>query len=412
MNLKFIFSTLNFTILNENDVIRFIWRKAPNILKELAIWLIIRYAVPSRRKSPGNIDDIEQPSDRKLMVFGNFRGGGGISRSAERYCERQSILQCNPVLVDTTDATCQPNRKGCTFSTLTLQEAREYTAPATIVIHLNPPHFLLALARLGKKFLSNKRIVAYWAWELQKLPMVWRCCLDVVDEIEVPSTFTKDIISKYTAKPVRVVPPVGQLAAFNSDRKSFGTTGKLRCLFIFDLASSMERKNPEGAIKAFCSAFTPIEGELTIKVLSPHASPAAMQKLYECEKKIPHLHVISEWLTDSQLDTLYRKHDVYLSLHRSEGFGSTIFEATRKGLYVVATGWSGNMDFMRGDKVFPVPCVLKDVPHSVEQQLGICGAQWAHADTDAAARILQQIFTIVFPGRTLCNSSLQKGDIN
>jgi len=394
-------------------VFRYIWRNAPNLVREFAIWLIIRFTVPLHRKTPDKkfVDDLQQNHNRRLMVFGNFWGGGGISRSAERYCEEEAAQRRDFVLVDTTSVTCQPKRKGSSSPILTLREARQYTAPATIVIHLNPPHFLLALARLGKKFLSNKKIIAYWAWELQELPMVWRRCLAVVDEIEVPSTFTQEILSKYTSKPIRVVPPVGRLAAFNPDRRSFGTSGKLQCLFIFDLASSMERKNPEGAIKAFCSAFTPEEGELTIKVLSPHASSAAMQLLRTWEKKIPHLRVLSEWLDEAQLDALYMNHDVYLSLHRSEGFGSTIFEAMCKGLYIVATGWSGNMDFMRGDKVFPVPWVMEAVPHDVRRQLGIHGGQWALADTDAAACALQRIFTLVFPGRPLCNNILQQGAI-
>ena len=38
--------------------------------------------------------------------------------------------------------------------------------------------------------------------------------------------------------------------------------------------------------------------------------------------------------------------DIVLSLHRSEGFGLVPAEAMQLGKPVVATGWSGNMDFM------------------------------------------------------------------
>ena len=60
------------------------------------------------------------------------------------------------------------------------------------------------------------------------------------------------------------------------------------------------------------------------------------------------------------------------------------------GLHVVATGWSGNMDFMQGKLAHAVPYTL--VP--VRLDSGPCKglkARWAEADTRAAANILQTL---------------------
>ena len=46
--------------------------------------------------------------------------------------------------------------------------------------------------------------------------------------------------------------------------------------------------------------------------------------------------------------------DAYVSLHRSEGTGLTITDAMALGKPVIATGWSGNMDFMNVANSFPV----------------------------------------------------------
>jgi glycosyltransferase involved in cell wall biosynthesis len=87
---------------------------------------------------------------------------------------------------------------------------------------------------------------------------------------------------------------------------------------------------------------------------------------------------------------LYAEADVYISLHRSEGYGLTIQEAMLHGLPVIATGWSGNMEFMRGERCFVVPCTL--VPaHDPQKNYGVPGAVWAEPDVRAAASILLDV---------------------
>jgi glycosyltransferase involved in cell wall biosynthesis len=55
---------------------------------------------------------------------------------------------------------------------------------------------------------------------------------------------------------------------------------------------------------------------------------------------------IEDTLTSTDTFTLMRSLDVYASLHRSEGFGLTLAEAMWMGKPVVATGYSGNLEFM------------------------------------------------------------------
>ena len=357
-------------------------------------WTLLRIVMRARRPLPReDIGVVGFPT----LVLGNFLGGGGLSRSAVRYCERLDLEQKEYIRVDTTSAVSQPVRNENVGGIIPLAGCRAFRDPALVVVHLNPPHFLLALFRLGRDALANKRIVAYWAWELEELPPIWRLCLAAVDEIEVPSSFTQKAVARYTTKPIRVVPPFGKLKPMEAQCRSFGVSGKLRCLFIFDMASLSARKNPTAVIEAFTSAFTPKEGELTIKLLSPSVDPVTQNKLHLCQARYPHVRILEEWLDDAQLDSLYNEHDVYISLHCSEGFGSTIYEAMCKGLYVVATGWSGNMDFLQGDRVHPVPYTLERIPPDLSREFGLRDSVWAAADTRAAARALKDIYAQVFP---------------
>lgn len=356
-------------------------------------WVLIRIVMCARR--PPSREDVDIAGSPTL-VLGNFLCGGGISRSAVRYCERLDLEQKEYFRVDTTSAVSQPVRNKNAAGIIPLLDCRKFRDPALIVVHLNPPHFLLALFRLGRDVLANKRIVAYWAWELEELPPIWRLCLAAVDEIEVPSSFTQKAIARYTTKPIRVAPPFGKLKPMKVQCRSFGVSGKLRCLFIFDMASLSARKNPTAVIEVFTTAFTPEEGELTIKLLSPSADPVTLNELHQCQKRHPHVRILEEWLDDTQLDILYNEHDVYISLHRSEGFGSTIYEAMCKGLYVVATGWSGNMDFLHGDRAYPVPYTLERIPPDVAREFCLRDSVWAAADTKAAVKMLKDIYEQVF----------------
>ena len=62
-----------------------------------------------------------------------------------------------------------------------------------------------------------------------------------------------------------------------------------------------------------------------------------------------------------EMESLYAAADAYISLHRAEGFGLNLAEAMLRGLPVVATNWSGNVDFMDEDCAIMIPASLRSV---------------------------------------------------
>jgi glycosyltransferase involved in cell wall biosynthesis len=81
---------------------------------------------------------------------------------------------------------------------------------------------------------------------------------------------------------------------------------------------------------------------------------------------------------------------VFISLHRAEGFGLTIAEAMLHGLPVIATGWSGNVDFLGDQTGVPIPFRL--VAAEDPQGTYDCpDMTWADADIDAAATALRRL---------------------
>ena len=79
--------------------------------------------------------------------------------------------------------------------------------------------------------------------------------------------------------------------------------------------------------------------------------------------------------------------DAYVSLHRSEGIGLTIAEAMGLGKPVIATGWSGNTDFMDVSNAFPVGYRLVELEENVGPYHA--GEVWAEPSVEHAAELMR-----------------------
>lgn len=321
-----------------------------------------------------------------LFVCGAFRCSSGLAQSARLYARHRQQQGENVLLVDISTAMLQQRDYFPVEEPLSVSQVSAMCGCGTVVIHANPPQFQLALCQLGKNFLRNKHLVAYWAWELEAIPAVWKQALQYVDEVQVPSQFIQRALRAHTGKKISVVPH--DVPEPGRRKTAYAEGGVLRCLYIFDAASSFARKNPLAALQAFERAFAPGQAELTFKVSNSQSDAPTFTAFREACARVPGVRLLTEIMTPEAMEELYLRHDVYLSLHRSEGYGLTIREAMRYGLHAVATGWSGNMDFMQGPLAHPVPYTLAPVRMDDGPYKGL-RAHWAEADVDAAANILR-----------------------
>ena len=96
-------------------------------------------------------------------------------------------------------------------------------------------------------------------------------------------------------------------------------------------------------------------------------------------------------LPPADMSGLMAEVDIVLSLHRSEGFGLVPAEAMQLGKPVVATGWSGNMDFMNERNSVPVSFRLVPVEDPYDGAFVSDGQLWADADVGNAAEWLRRL---------------------
>ena len=234
--------------------------------------------------------------------------------------------------------------------------------------------------------------VAVWYWELEDVPAAWHDRGRDVDEVWAPTRFIADAL-RVLGKPVYPMLPAVWLSVFTPRPKAyFGfSPDRFTFLFVFDMNSRLPRKNPVALIRAFRQAFRPDEpAELAIKV-SPQGEfyPEWWHELRAAARDAG-VHLIDKNLSRDELLALMNAADAYASLHRSEGFGLTMAEAMLLGKPTVATGYSGNLDFMTPDNSYLVDytrAVIEDDTPPYPK-----GCVWAEPSVAHAAELLRRVY--------------------
>ena len=247
----------------------------------------------------------------------------------------------------------------------------------------------------GPELFANHYNIGLWFWELEMLHEHMYPALPLVHELWVSTGFLEQAFTSHTDKPVVRIPlPVprreGEPAATKAD---LGLPEAFSFLVVFDFKSLALRKNSIAAVRAFCQAFEPGEGPVLV-LKTAHASddPGGWRALDAARAGRRDIILLDANLTDEGITALVGRADCLVSLHRSEGFGLCLADAMAWGRPVVATGFSGNLEFMTEDNSYLVPHGWSHVPTSLGP-IYPAGARWAEPDIDVAAAHLRAVWT-------------------
>lgn len=247
-----------------------------------------------------------------------------------------------------------------------------------------------AFRHLGGEIARAGYKIVYPAWELPRYPDPWARELEQYDEVWAASRFSRDSFATTVRRTVlHLSLPCHPVTTRQLSRRHFGISETAYVfLFFFDLTSYIERKNPFDLLSAFAKvrAARPFADlQLVLKVNNKAADAAGFTRfLAALEPHRRHALVIDRTLRDNEVKSLVRVSDAFVSLHRSEGFGLGLGEAMYYGKPVVATGYSGNMDFMTDHTACVVGHSL--VPVREGEYPHAAGQVWAQPDVDEAAR--------------------------
>ena len=271
-------------------------------------------------------------------------------------------------------------------------------APGIRLFHLNGNEVRRTLAAFvdgqPRVFTAGHNIV-FPAWELPRYPVRWARLLDRFDEVWTASAFVDAAIRAAVSVPVFKIPNACEPHVETvSGRDDFGLPAdRYLVLYSFDLRSYFARKNPLAAIEAFrrlVQARPSASAHLVLKINGGDFDPDVIRILREAIADFgDRVSVIDRDMALDEARSLIRCADCCLSLHRSEGFGRGPAEAMFFGKPVVATGWSGNMEYMNPNVVFPVGYRL--VPVKDGEYIKSTGQVWAEPDVAEAAEVLVRL---------------------
>lgn len=244
---------------------------------------------------------------------------------------------------------------------------------------------------MGHGFFDGRHNIGLWYWEQEHFPARWHSAFDYYDEIWVPTGFIRDALSKVSPIPVRKVTYPLRVEESARDRAAFGLReDSFVFLFNFDFLSTTARKNPEGVIKAFLQAFHPAEKvTLVLKSINWEHDRMGSQRLRAMAEGRDVLFAEAH-LPGPMVGSLFASADCYVSLHRSEGLGLGMARSMYLGKPVIATGYSGNLDYMNAgnSRLIGYKMVMLEETSGPYE----AGSFWAEPDGNEAAEQMRWVF--------------------
>src|SRR5215204_4266127 len=319
-----------------------------------------------------------------VNVAGYFRAELGVGETARQVV---AALERADMPVATVGLSASASRQEHEYETDTVRP----TFPVNLIC-VNADMLPTFADQAGPGFFFDRYSIGLWWWEVSGFPERFFKAFEPLDEIWVGSHFVADAISAVSPIPVvKVTMPVSMPEIEEFDRGDLRLPEGFVFLFVFDYHSVFERKNPLALVEAFEQAFPEGSGaSLVLKCINSEHYPGEHGRLMEAAKGHRDIHVIDRYVTAAEKNAMFAGCDCYVSLHRSEGFGNTLAEAMYLGKPVIATGYSGNMEFMTPQNSYPIDCTLRPVGENSGPYPA--NGEWAEPDVGHAANLMRRVF--------------------
>ena len=263
------------------------------------------------------------------------------------------------------------------------------------LITINPDMIYQIPLKIRYTEWARRYNIANWFWELENFPQEWRYSIPLIDEVWVNTEFLAHAMRQAHPKVIKIPFAVEfEMPSVHFTKRYFNLPeNSFIFLCTFDFQSSLARKNPCASIEAFLAAFSPQDHNifLVIKSLNAHLHSSMLHQLKLLAKNDPRVLFMDRQLSSTEMHGLLHIADCYISLHRSEGVGLGMAESMFLGKPVIATAYSGNLEFMNYQNSYLIPyekiaVAEGEYPHAKNQV-------WANPSIKDAAEAMQKIFS-------------------
>lgn len=238
----------------------------------------------------------------------------------------------------------------------------------------------------------------------------WIRSVNQFQHVLVPSKFVKTTFERSgeisDSTQVHVIPEsfIDSVERETSIDLTFET--KFNFLMVSQMTSrnaDSDRKNIFNTVKWFCETFeNDSDVGLIIKTNNGRESKIDRKITFDIMRQLvsqvrktsfPRVHLLHGTFSDDEMAALYKHPQIkaFISLTRGEGFGLPILEAAACDLPVIATNWSGHLDFMNHGKFMKVDFELKQIPTTrVDKAIFMPEAKWADVTESDVKRKLSK----------------------
>lgn len=231
----------------------------------------------------------------------------------------------------------------------------------TVIVHTTPDLYPRFRADYPDKFMIGMTV-----WETSLIHPKWVQCCNMMDAIMLPcqwnvEAFRASGVTKPISKVVHGLDP----NLFSDIQPDFPLPGLENHFKFYSILQWHYRKNPIGMIRAYMRAFA--SGEKVAMILKTYRGEGPVheereffkREIAEIGKHLPEdrrpvVHIIAESMSGRDMLRLYKTGDCLVSLHRGEGFGLVPAIAGLAGKPVIATGATGNMEYMDTSNSYPI----------------------------------------------------------
>jgi glycosyltransferase involved in cell wall biosynthesis len=175
---------------------------------------------------------------------------------------------------------------------------------------------------------------------------------------------------------------------YGEDRKNVPLLIKL---FFETFKQINDKPKPALVLKTSSAGFSILDREEILGKIKQIRESVTLER----NQTLPNVYVLHGELTEKEMNTLYNhsKVKVHVSFTKGEGFGRPLLEASVSGKPVIASGWSGHLDFLDAAGAMLVGGELKNVHESsVWENVIMKEASWFAPDPQQCVNALAGAF--------------------
>jgi glycosyltransferase involved in cell wall biosynthesis/Flp pilus assembly protein TadD len=241
-------------------------------------------------------------------------------------------------------------------------------------------------------------------FECEPLPTGWAEACAELDELWVPTRFVRDLFvgAGLPADRIHVLPTGIDATRFDPDRVAALPIPQRRGFVFLATFDWSLRKGWDVLIRAYARAFTATDDVCLVLRASSRRKENVMAEIDgmlasigRTRDDLPPIILLPDALTDAEMAQLYQAADVFVLPTRGEGLGLPYMEAMASGVPVIATRWSGHVDFVSEDVgwLIDVDAVVPvDEAQAARSPFYRTSQRWAQPSLSHTAALMRHAF--------------------